>query len=34
MYSSAGGATYFMRGPSDDITEDPGPNKTDCNAAT
>jgi prepilin-type N-terminal cleavage/methylation domain-containing protein len=34
VYSSAGGATYFMRGPNADITEDPGPNTTDCNAAT
>ena len=32
--STSGGSTYFKNGPSGDITEDPGPNKLDCNIAT
>jgi prepilin-type N-terminal cleavage/methylation domain-containing protein len=34
IYSTAGNATYFKRGPGGDITKDPGPNITDCDTST
>ena len=34
IYATSGGATYFKLGPAGDITKDPGPTLTDCNAAT
>ena len=34
VYSTGAGATYFKRGPSGDITQDPGPNRTDCDPDT
>jgi type IV pilus assembly protein PilA len=34
IYSTTGGATYFKSGPAGNITQDPGPVLTDCNAAT
>ncbi len=34
IYSTAGKSTYFKRGPGGDITHDPGPNLTDCDAST
>jgi type IV pilus assembly protein PilA len=32
--STTGNSTYFKKDPAGSITEDPGPNVTDCNAAT
>src|SRR5512138_1932151 len=34
IYATQGGSTYFKLGPAGDITKDPGPVLTDCNAAT
>jgi prepilin-type N-terminal cleavage/methylation domain-containing protein len=34
IYSTQGKATYFKHGPGGDITKDPGPDMTDCNAST
>jgi type IV pilus assembly protein PilA len=34
IYATNGGSTYFKQGPAGDITKDPGPVLTDCNAAT
>ncbi len=34
IYSTAGKSTYFKHGPGGAITQDPGPDLTDCNAAT
>jgi type IV pilus assembly protein PilA len=34
IYATNGGSTYFKLGPAGDITKDPGPVLTDCNAAT
>jgi type IV pilus assembly protein PilA len=34
IYSTSGGSTYFKKGPTGDITRDPGPVLDDCNAST
>jgi type IV pilus assembly protein PilA len=34
IYATNGGSTYFKLGPAGDITKDPGPVLTDCNAST
>lgn len=34
IYSTMGKMTYFKHGPAGDITKDPGPVLTDCNAST
>ena len=34
VYSTTGSSTFFKNGPAGNITQDPGPVLTDCNAAT
>ena len=34
IYSTNGGSTYFKKGPSGDITRDPGPVLDDCDTST